>query len=121
MAKLDLANTVVQAPSRGMITDLRADVGQYVTTVNPRHLRCLDQSRIHREQPRNLHSGTPVEILFDVLPSRVFVGKVRSVGLRMSAGQAQRPGTLPAGNNSRDWLRQSQRFPVMIGFDVMQQ
>ena len=28
---------------------------------------------------------------------------------------------LPTVQNNRDWLRQSQRFPVVIGFDVDQQ
>ena len=28
-AELDLANTVVKASSRGLVTDLRADVGQF--------------------------------------------------------------------------------------------
>jgi multidrug resistance efflux pump len=35
-------------------------------------------------------------------------------------GQAPPPGTLPTIQNSRDWLRQAQRFPVIIGFDVAQ-
>ena len=51
---------------------------------------------------------------------KVFDGHVRSIGLGVSAGQAQPPGTLPTIQNNRDWLRQSQRFPVIIGFDVDQ-
>ena len=66
-------------------------------------------------------TGSPVEILFDVLPGQVFDGEIRSIGLGVSQGQAQPPGTLPTIQNSRDWLRQSQRFPVIIGFDVTQQ
>ena len=61
-----------------------------------------------------------MEIIFDALPGRVFAGEVRSIGLGVSAGQAPAPGTLPTVDNSRDWLRQSQRFPVVISFDVMQ-
>ena len=61
-----------------------------------------------------------VEILFDSLPGRVFKGKVRSIGRGVSAGQAPPPGTLPSISNNRDWLRQSQRFPVMIEFDLSQ-
>ena len=30
------------------------------------------------------------------------------------------PRTLPSIDNSRDWLRQSQRFPVIVGFDARQ-
>jgi multidrug resistance efflux pump len=68
----------------------------------------------------HLRPGSPVEIVFDVLPGKVFTGKVRSIGLGVSAGQAPPPGTLPTVDNDRDWLRQSQRFPVVIGFDVDQ-
>ena len=31
-------------------------------------------------------------------------------------GQEPPPGTLPTVSNSRDWLRQAQRFPVVVGF-----
>ena len=41
----------------------------------------------------------------------------RSVGLGVSAGQASAPGTLPSVSNSRDWLRQAQRFPVIVEID----
>ncbi|MCP4283989.1 MAG: HlyD family secretion protein [Gammaproteobacteria bacterium] len=125
-AELDLANTVVKASSDGMITDLRADVGQYAATGNPvMTLVAVNDVWISAEFTENnlghLRPGSPVEILFDVLPGQVFEGKVRSIGLGVSAGQAQPPGTLPTIDNSRDWLRQSQRFPVIIGFDVLQQ
>ena len=33
----------------------------------------------------------------------------------MSDGQAPAPGSLPTIQNDRDWLRQSQRFPVIVG------
>jgi len=125
-AELDLTNTVVRASSHGMITDLRTEVGQYAATGNPvMTLVAINDVWINAEFTENnlayLHPDTPVEIVFDVLPGQVFDGKVRSVGLGVSAGQAQPPGTLPTIQNNRDWLRQSQRFPVIIGFDVMQQ
>jgi multidrug resistance efflux pump len=46
---------------------------------------------------------------------------VRSIGLGVSAGQAQPAGNLPQIQNNRDWLRQSQRFPVIISFDPRQE
>jgi len=124
-AELDLANTMVRASSRGVITDLRADVGQYAGTGNPvMTLVAIHDVWINAEFTENnlghLHTGTPVEILFDVLPGEVFEGKIRSIGLGISAGQASPPGTLPTIQNNRDWLRQSQRFPVVISFDITQ-
>jgi multidrug resistance efflux pump len=124
-AQLDLDNTVVEAASRGVITDLRADVGQYAGTGSPvLTLVAIHDVWINAEFTENnlghLRPGTPVEILFDVLPGQVFEGEVRSIGLGVSEGKPPAPGTLPTIDNSRDWLRQAQRFTVVIGFDVDQ-
>jgi multidrug resistance efflux pump len=124
-AQLDLGNTVVRAASRGVITDLRADVGQYAGTGSPvLTLVAIHDVWINAEFTENnlghLKPGTPVEIVFDVLPGQVFAGEVRSIGLGIGEGQAPPPGTLPTVDNNRDWLRQAQRFAVVIGFDVDQ-
>jgi multidrug resistance efflux pump len=60
---------------------------------------------------------TPVAIVLDALPGRIFEGRVRSVGYGVSVGENTAPGTLPSVENSRDWLRPAQRFPVIIEFD----
>ncbi|MEX5694961.1 HlyD family secretion protein, partial [Pseudomonas syringae] len=39
-----------------------------------------------------------------------------SVGYGVSVGQTPAPGSLPSVQNSRDWLRPAQRFPVIIEF-----
>ena len=65
----------------------------------------------------NLEVGTPVEILFDAVPGRVFAGRIRSFGVGVAYSQSPPPGTLPTIENSRDWLRQAQRFPVIVDFD----
>jgi multidrug resistance efflux pump len=124
-AHLDLTNTLVKAPSRGVITDLRTDVGLYAGTGTPvMTLVAIQNVWISAAFTENnlghLRPGTPVEILLDVLPGRVFQGKLRSIGLGVSAGQVPPPGTLPTVDNNRDWLRQTQRFPVVVGFDVGQ-
>jgi multidrug resistance efflux pump len=59
---------------------------------------------------------TPVSIALDALPGEVFQGHVRSVGYGVSVGQPAAPGSLPTVQNSRDWLRPAQRFPVIIEF-----
>jgi multidrug resistance efflux pump len=125
-AELDLANTVVRASTRGVITDLRAEVGQYAGTGSPvMTLVAIHDVWISADFTENnlghLRPGSPVEISFDALPGRVFAGEVRSIGLGISAGQVPPPGTLPTVQNDRDWLRQSQRFPLVIGFDVDRQ
>ena len=125
-AELDLSNTVVRASSGGVVTDLRADVGQYAGTGSPvMTLVPREDVWISAEFTENnlghLRVGSPVEILFDVIPGKVFEGRVRSIGLGVSTGQAPPPaGTLPTIQNNRDWLRQAQRFPVIVEFDVNQ-
>ena len=120
-AKLDLDNTIVKASSRGVITDLRADVGMYANTGNPvMTLVAIRDVWLNAEFTENnlghLRPGSPVEIVFDVVPGRVFPGEVRSIGVGVSVNQPPPPGTLPTIQNNRDWLRQSQRFPVVVGF-----
>jgi len=124
-AELDLANTVVKAPARGVVTDLRADVGRYAGTGSPvLTLIAIHDVWVNAEFTENnlghVKVGTPVEILFDVMPGRVFDGEVRSIGFGTSDGGNQAAGTLPTIRNDRDWLRQSQRFPVIVGFDAAQ-
>lgn len=120
-AKLDLANTKVRASTDGIITDLSADVGQYA---NPGSavmtLVAIHDVWINAEFTENnlghLKVGTPVELLFDVAPGQIFKGQVRSVGIGVSAGDNPPAGSLPSIKNNRDWLRQSQRFPVIVSF-----
>ncbi len=121
-AEVDLRNTLVRAPSRGVITDLRADVGRYAAAGEPvMTLVAIHDVWISAEFTENnlghMAKGDPVEILLDVLPGEVLSGRVRSIGLGVAAGQPPPPGTLPTIQNVRDWLRQAQRFPVTVEFD----
>jgi len=124
-AELDLSNTVIQAPSNGVITDLRTDVGLYAGTGSPvLTLVAVHDVWINAEFSENnlghMKAGTPVDIVFDAMPGRVFKGEVRSIGLGVGAGSNPPAGTLPSIDNDRDWLRQAQRFPVIVGFDAKQ-
>ena len=124
-AELDLSNTIVRASTNGIITDLQAEAGQYAGTGSAvLTLIALQDVWVRAEFSENnlgnLRAGNVVGILFDVLPGRTFTGTVRSIGLGVSATAAPAPGTLPTIDNNRDWLRQSQRFPVIIEFDLSQ-
>jgi multidrug resistance efflux pump len=121
-AELDLNNTVVLAASDGVITDLRAEVGLYAGTGAPvMTLIALNDVWISAEFTENnlghIKAGSPVDLVVDAIPGEVFTGQIRSIGLGVSAGQAPAAGTLPTIDNNRDWLRQSQRFPVIISFN----
>jgi len=120
-AELDLANTQVRARAAGLITDLRTDAGQFAGAGTPvMTLIAIHDVWISADMTENnlalLHPDTPVGIILDALPGEVLAGHVRSLGYGVSVGQNPAPGTLPTVQNSRDWLRPAQRFPVIIEF-----
>ena len=110
----------MRAAKTGVVTDLRAevDIRRVEARGHPdRHRRGLDQRGFPENNLNALQAGTEVEILFDVLPGRVYPGSIRSIGLGIGASQPTQPGTLPSIQNNRDWLRQAQRFPVQVDID----
>ena len=120
-AELDLSNTQIRARSAGLITDLRTDAGQFAAAGSPvMTLIAIHDVWISADMTENnlglVKLDTPVSIVLDALPGEVFEGRVRSVGYGVSVGQTTPPGTLPSVQNSRDWLRPAQRFPVIIEF-----
>jgi multidrug resistance efflux pump len=124
-AELDLERTVVKASTQGVITDLRTELGMFAGAGTPvmTQVSFQDvwiQADFTENNLGNMAPGTPVEILFDVLPGEVFDGEVANIGLGITASQPPPPGTLPSISNSRDWLRQAQRFPVIVHFPVDQ-
>ena len=124
-AELDLERTVVKASTRGVITDLRTELGMFAGAGSPvmtlvSFQDVWIQAEFTENNLGNMAPGTPVEILFDALPGEVFEGEVANIGLGISASQPPPPGTLPSISNSRDWLRQAQRFPVIVRFPVDQ-
>jgi multidrug resistance efflux pump len=120
-AELDLERTTVKASTKGVITDLRTELGVSAGAGAPvMTLVSFHDVWVQAEFTENnlghMKAGTPVEILFDVMPGEVFTGQVDNIGLGISAAQPPPPGTLPSISNSRDWLRQAQRFPVTVRF-----
>ncbi|MHB9797392.1 HlyD family secretion protein [Pseudomonas sp. MT3] len=125
-ARLDLARTTVRADSDGLITDLRTDVGHYVGAGSPvMTLIAIHDLWISADMTENnlghLSNGTPVLVVLDALPGELLRGRVRSIGYGVSVGQSTPPGSLPTVQNSREWLRSAQRFPVIVELDRDQQ
>ena len=122
-AELDLARTRVLAPARGVVTDLRTDVGHFAQPGAPvMTLIAMHDLWISADLTENsighIDPGDEVAIVLDVMPGEVLKGRVRSIGGGVGSGQSTPPGTLPAVENSRDWLRQAQRIPVAVEFDA---
>lgn len=120
-AELDLNRTRVIAPSRGRVTDLRTDVGQFIQAGSPAMTLIADHdlwisADMTENNLGNIQPGDEVAIVLDVLPGQVLTGRVRSVGTGVDSGQQAKAGALPQIENDRDWLRQAQRFPVAVEF-----
>lgn len=120
-ARVNLERTIVLAPDRGLITDLAVDVGNFAATGQP----LMTFIAIHdlwisadftENNLGNIKPGDPVEVVFDVQPGKVYSGTIRSIGWGISAGN-QTLGALPTVDNDRNWLRDAQRFPVIVDLD----
>ncbi|MGI9201777.1 MAG: HlyD family secretion protein [Woeseiaceae bacterium] len=121
-AQLDLSRTLVVAPEGGIVTDVRVDRGNFAQAGAPQmtFLGTYDvwvQADFTENNLGNLKSGDAVEIVFDALPGQVFQGKVRTTGFGVSVDSAPL-GSLPTIENDRQWLRDAQRFSVLIDFEV---
>jgi len=122
-AELDLKRTQVLAPSGGSVTDLQTDVGRFAQTGAAAMTLIASQdlwisADMTENNLGNIKPGAEVAIVLDVMPGEVLKGRVRSVGTGISPGKPAQPGALPEVQNSRDWLRQAQRFPVAVEFDA---
>jgi len=120
-AELDMAQTRVLAPAAGTVTDLRTEVGHFAAPGAPVMTLISRQdlwisADLTENNLGHVDPGDEVAIVLDILPGEVLKGRVRSIGGGVAGSQPAPPGTLPTVQNSRDWLRQAQRIPVIIAF-----
>ena len=118
-AEFNLSRSTVTAPTSGAVESLVIDVGHFagpgqalMTVVSASETWITADMRENNLE--NLAPGTPVEIVFDVAPGRIFDGVVRSVGFGVGGGLPQSRGSLPSVSTQTGWLRQPQQFPVRI-------
>jgi multidrug resistance efflux pump len=121
-AQLDLEFTKVYAPTKGAIESFNVDVGHFAAAGQPlaSFVSTNDvwiQADMRENNISRVEIGDKVEFVLDVAPGRVFRGTVRSVGYGVSSSGASSRGSLPTVRGSQGWLRDPQRFPVVIGFD----
>jgi multidrug resistance efflux pump len=118
-ARLDLRNTTVIAPANGMVTNLRLAKGQFVSPGQPL-LSFLEtgprwiSADMRENQLGNVRPGQDVLIALDILPGKLFHGRVHSVGWGVSQGDEAPTGQLASNPPDQGWLRDPQRFPVRI-------
>jgi len=119
-AELDLENTSIRAPSDGGVTNLQIDEGQFASAGSPlmtfiSTAEVWIEADMRENNLGNMAVGNPVEIVLDAAPGMVFDGTVTSIGFGISSSK-ESLGDLPTIDNAQGWLRESQRFRVIIGF-----
>ncbi|CAM2970585.1 HlyD family secretion protein [Vibrio rarus] len=121
-AQLNLNRTEVFAPTTGGITNLQVDVGHYANAGTP-IMTFIDaddiwiEANLKENNLANLKVGDAVDISLDIAPGTLYKGSVRSIGFAVASGSNNAIGGLVTVKSSTGWLREPQRFPVIISFD----
>jgi membrane fusion protein, multidrug efflux system len=117
---LALHRCKVLAPARGIITQRRAQVGQWVNAADPlMSLVPLDQiwvdANFREVSLKNFRIGQPVELVADMYGHDIkYHGEV--VGLNPGTGSVF--SVLPPQNATGNWIKIVQRIPVKISLDL---
>ena len=121
-AELNIERSTVYAPSNGVVTDVRLDIGNFagsgqaqMTFIATEDLWI--QADFTENNLGHIEPGNRVQILFDALPGRLLEGTVRGTGFGVDVDTAAL-GQLPTIENDTNWLRQAQRFPVLVDADT---
>jgi multidrug resistance efflux pump len=101
IAKFDLDNTVVRAPSKGFVShvSLRPGVRAVKLPLRPSMVFIPDEgfyfiAWMRQNSQLRLSTGDEAEVAFDGIPGRVFKGQVKQVIPVIGEGQVQPSGTL---------------------------
>lgn len=118
-ARLNLSHTTIKAPSKGIVGGLKVDEGAYAQAGQAlMTFIAIDDIWIEAFMTENnlgrVKSGDPVEIAFDAFPGRIFRGVVKNTAWGMSTGKKADLGDLPTAQKVGGWLREPQRFSVII-------
>ncbi|RLA31843.1 MAG: HlyD family secretion protein [Gammaproteobacteria bacterium] len=121
-AELDLSRTTIRAASDGLLTDVRVDRGNFASAGAPQMTfigvhNIWVQADFTENNLGNIKPGDPVELVFDALPGRIISGRITSTGFGVDVAAAPL-GSLPTIDNNRQWLRDAQRFPVQVEFQL---
>lgn len=121
-ARIDLAETGIYAPTDGGITNLTIEKGYYANAGAPlmTFVSFTDvwlQANFRENSIGNISPGDPVEIALDMVPGKVFPGKVFSRGFAIKQESGGAEGEAATIKGSSGWLRDAQRFPVVIHFE----
>ena len=121
-AQLNIDYASVRAPDDGVVTNVRLDRGNFAGAGQAQMtFVAIENIWVQADFTENnlghIEVGDKVQILFDVLPGRLLEGTVRGTGFGVEVDSAPL-GELPTIENDKDWLRESQRFPVLVDFET---
>ena len=121
LAHLNLGYTRITAPVSGLVTNMNISPGAYVSA--GQRLTALVDSTSYwiaayfkETQLPAIHVGQKATVNLLGYGSTPLKGVVRSVGwgIYLQDGSSEAAGLLPAVNQTVDWVRLPQRFPVRI-------
>lgn len=121
-AKHDLHLTTIHAPGDGIVTGVDLDKGKFASKGQPQMTfiaigNMWVQADFTENNLAHIKPGDRVDIVFDVYPGQIFKGTIREMGYGVAVSTTP-PGGLPQINNNREWLRDAQRFPVLIDVKI---
>lgn len=117
-AQWDLAHTAILAPSDGIIESFNVEVG-YFASAGKAMITLISnsdiwiQANLKENNISNINIGNDVDVIFDIKPGTVYKGKVKSIAYGVSTEMVSSVG-LPKVTTQQGWLRDPQRFPVII-------
>jgi multidrug resistance efflux pump len=120
-AQLNIDRSLVVAPDNGVVTNVRLDTGNFAGSGQAQMtFVATDNVWVQADFTENnlghIRPGNRVQILFDALPGRLLEGTVRGTGYGVDVDTAAL-GELPTIDNDKNWLREAQRFPVLVDVD----
>ena len=121
-AQLNLSRSTLYAPGDGGVTNVRVHVGFFASVGQPvmTFISSGDvwmEAYMRENNIGNLNKGDKVEFVLDSMPGSVHGGKVISVGFGVEDSSQSDIGSLASVQAPTGWMRDAQRFPVIISFD----
>jgi membrane fusion protein (multidrug efflux system) len=122
LAERSLLHTTLKAPVDGVITNVSAKIGNYITPGNPllalvHNDKLTIKANFKETQLRKMKVGMPVDIEIDVIKGAEFKGKIRT----FAPATGSKFSLLPVDNTTGNFTKVVQRVSVIIDFDLPEQ
>ena len=120
-ANWDLEHTVITAPSGGVIESFNVEKGYFASAGHPiasliSNKTIWIQANFTENNLTHLKVNDEAAITFDIDAGEVYKAKVTSIAYGVKT-QNTNAGSLPTVRSQQGWLREQQRFPVIIALE----